>query len=52
MMPSLPQLLIVAAVLLILFLSKNIPKLFSDVGTGIRSFKKHIKEDAELIDPK
>lgn len=31
MMPSLPQLILVAAVLLILFKSKDIPRLFSEM---------------------
>ena len=52
MMPSLPQLLLVAAVVLILFKSKDIPRLFSDLGSGIRAFRKNIKEDEELIELK
>lgn len=50
MTPSLPQLLIVGAVLLILFQSKNIPRLFSDVGAGIRDFRKNLKDDADKVE--
>ena len=52
MMPTFTQLVLVGAVFLILFKSKDIPRLFSDIGSGIRAFRKNTKDDAELIDAK
>ena len=45
MMASLPQLILIAAVLLILFNSKDIPRLFSEMGSGIRAFNKNINDE-------
>lgn len=45
MQPSLWQLLIVAALVLILFGRGRISEMMGDVGKGIRSFKKGITED-------
>ncbi len=45
MQPSLWQLLIVAALVLILFGRGRISEMMGDVGKGIRSFKEGITED-------
>ncbi|MEL6687645.1 MAG: twin-arginine translocase TatA/TatE family subunit [Pseudomonadota bacterium] len=50
MMPSIPQLLVVAVLFLILFQSKNIPQLLSDIGSGIRAFRTNLKEDTDTLD--
>ena len=52
MSPSIMQLVLLAAVCLILFKSRDIPRLFSDMGSGIRAFRKNIKEDEDLIEAK
>ena len=41
---------IVIAVVLILFGGKKIPELMKGIGTGIKGFKKAIKEDDEDLD--
>ncbi len=51
MQPSLWQLLIVAALVLILFGRGRISEMMGDVGKGIRSFKKGITEDEEPAKP-
>ncbi len=51
MQPSLWQLLIVAALVLILFGRGRISEMMGDVGKGIRSFKKGISEDDEAEKP-
>ncbi|WP_164116182.1 twin-arginine translocase TatA/TatE family subunit [Sphingorhabdus sp. Alg239-R122] len=51
MQPSLWQLLIVAALVLILFGRGRISEMMGDVGKGIRSFKKGISEEDEADKP-
>lgn len=48
-MPSGMELIIVAIVVLLLFGGKKIPELAKGLGSGIRNFKKAIKEDDEDI---
>ncbi len=52
MQPSVWQILIVAALVLILFGRGRISEMMGDVGKGIRSFKKGItEEEASAADP-
>ena len=51
MQPGLWQLLIVAALVLILFGRGRISEMMGDVGKGIRSFKKGITEEEESRAP-
>ena len=44
-MPSGMELLIIVIIVLILFGGKKIPELAKGLGSGIRNFKKAIKED-------
>ncbi|HKM18639.1 MAG TPA: twin-arginine translocase TatA/TatE family subunit [Aliarcobacter sp.] len=44
-MPSGMELVIIVVIILILFGGKKIPELAKGLGTGIRNFKKAIKED-------
>ena len=44
-MPSMPELLVVLAIVVLLFGAKKIPDLAKGLGTGIKDFKKAIKED-------
>ena len=46
-MPSMPELLIVLAIVVLLFGAKKIPDLAQGMGKGIKDFKKAIKEDDE-----
>ena len=46
-MPSMPELLIVLAIIVLLFGAKKIPDLAKGMGRGIKDFKKAIKEDDE-----
>ena len=46
-MPSMPELLIVLAIVVLLFGAKKIPDLAKGMGRGIKDFKKAIKEDEE-----
>ena len=46
-MPSMPELLIVLAIVVLLFGAKKIPDLAKGMGKGIKDFKKAIKEDDE-----
>ncbi|QKF72422.1 twin arginine translocation system, TatA/E family protein [Aliarcobacter faecis] len=48
-MPSGMELLIIVLIVLILFGGKKIPELAKGLGSGIRNFKKAIKEDEEEI---
>ncbi len=48
-MPSMPELLIVLAIVVLLFGAKKIPDLAKGMGKGIKDFKKAIKEDDEDI---
>ncbi len=53
MQPSIWQILIVAALVLILFGRGRISEMMGDVGKGIRSFKKGINDDDQAqIDAK
>jgi len=49
-MPSMPELLIVLAIVVLLFGAKKIPDLAKGVGKGIKDFKKAVKEDEEEIE--
>lgn len=44
-MPSGMQLLVIVLIVLILFGGKKIPELAKGLGSGIRNFKKAVKED-------
>ena len=48
-MPSMPELLIVLAIVVLLFGAKKIPDLAKGMGKGIKDFKKAIKEDEDEI---
>ncbi|WP_297813602.1 twin-arginine translocase TatA/TatE family subunit [uncultured Helicobacter sp.] len=47
MMPSVQQLLIVLLIIVVLFGAKKIPDLAKGLGSGIKNFKKAVKEDEE-----
>ena len=49
-MPSMPELLIVLAIVVLLFGAKKIPDLAKGIGKGIKDFKKAVKEDEEVVD--
>ncbi len=44
-MPSMPELLIILAIVVLLFGAKKIPDLAKGVGKGIKDFKQAMKED-------
>lgn len=46
-MPSMPELLIVLAIVVLLFGAKKIPDLAKGMGKGIKDFKQAMKEDEE-----
>lgn len=46
-MPSMPELLIILAIVVLLFGAKKIPELAKGMGRGIKDFKKAIKDDEE-----
>ncbi len=46
-MPSMPELLIILAIVVLLFGAKKIPELAKGMGSGIKNFKKAMKEDEE-----
>ena len=48
-MPSMPELLIVLAIVVLLFGAKKIPDLAKGMGKGIKDFKKAIKDDEEYV---
>ena len=48
-MPSMPELLIVLAIVVLLFGAKKIPDLAKGMGKGIKDFKKAIKEDEDDV---
>jgi len=48
-MPSMPELLIILAIVVLLFGAKKIPDLAKGVGKGIKDFKKAIKDDEEKV---
>ena len=45
--PSMPELLIILAIVVLLFGAKKIPDLAKGMGRGIKDFKKAIKDDDE-----
>lgn len=45
--PSVQQLLIVLAIVILIFGAKKIPELAKGLGSGIKNFKKAVKEDEE-----
>ena len=47
-MPSFPELLLILAIVVLLFGAKKIPDLAKGLGSGIKNFKKAIKEDDEV----
>jgi len=51
-MPSMPELLIILAIVVLLFGAKKIPDLAKGIGKGIKDFKKAVKEDDEVERPK
>ena len=51
MMPSLPQLLIVLAIVVIIFGLGKFPKIASDLAKGIKSFKKGMSDDSSEEKP-
>jgi len=44
-MPGMTEWLIILAIILVLFGAKKIPELAKGLGTGIKDFKKAVKED-------
>jgi len=48
-MPSMPELLVILAIVVLLFGAKKIPELAKGIGSGIRNFKKAMREDDEEI---
>ena len=46
-MPSMPELLVILAIVVLLFGAKKIPDLAKGIGKGIKDFKKAVKEDEE-----
>ena len=43
--PSVPELLIILAIVVLLFGAKKIPDLAKGLGSGIKNFKKAVKDD-------
>jgi len=46
-MPSMPELIVILVIVLLLFGAKKIPDLAKGLGSGIKNFKKAIKEEDE-----
>ena len=46
-MPSMPELLVVLAIVVLLFGAKKIPDLAKGLGKGIKDFKEAVKEEDE-----
>ncbi len=46
-MPSMPELLVILAIVVLLFGAKKIPELAKGMGSGIRNFKKAMQEEEE-----
>ncbi|NWF67174.1 MAG: twin-arginine translocase TatA/TatE family subunit [Campylobacterales bacterium] len=44
-MPSMPELLIILTIIVLLFGAKKIPDLAKGIGSGIKNFKKAMKEE-------
>lgn len=51
-MPSMPELLVILAIVVLLFGAKKIPDLAKGLGKGIKDFKKAVKEDDTVEDVK
>jgi sec-independent protein translocase protein TatA len=51
-MPSMPELLIILAIVVLLFGAKKIPDLAKGMGKAIKGFKKEMREDDEVITSK
>lgn len=49
-MPSGMELVVIIALVVLLFGAKKIPELAKGIGSGIKNFKKAIKEDDEKIE--
>lgn len=49
MAPSATQILIVLLIVILLFGAKKIPELAKGMGSGIKNFKKAMKEDEEEV---
>jgi sec-independent protein translocase protein TatA len=47
MMPSVPQLLIVLAIVVLIFGAKRLKNLGSDLGGAVKGFKQAVKEEGE-----
>lgn len=47
---GLPEILVIALIVLLLFGGKKIPELMKGLGKGVRSFKEGLKDDAEPED--
>ncbi|SFV50868.1 Twin-arginine translocation protein TatA [hydrothermal vent metagenome] len=48
-MPSMPELLVILAIVVLLFGAKKIPDLAKGMGKGIKDFKKAIKDDEDKV---
>ncbi|HIP30807.1 MAG TPA: twin-arginine translocase TatA/TatE family subunit [Sulfurospirillum arcachonense] len=48
--PSMPELLIILAIVVLLFGAKKIPDLAKGIGKGIKSFRSEMKEDEVVAD--
>ncbi len=46
-MPGMGELVVIFLIVLVLFGAGKIPKIAKDLGSGIREFKKSVKEDPE-----
>lgn len=44
-MPSMPELIIILAIVVLLFGAKKIPDLAKGIGSGIKNFKKAVKDE-------
>lgn len=51
-MPSMPELLVILAIVVLLFGAKKIPDLAKGIGKGIKDFKNAVKEDETVTDAK
>lgn len=49
---SLPQLLIILLIILLLFGAGKLPKVMSDLGKGLRSFKSSLEEEEKATKDK
>jgi|AAUQ01.1.fsa_nt_gi sec-independent protein translocase protein TatA len=48
-MPSMPELLVILAIVVLLFGAKKIPDLAKGIGKGIKDFKKAVKDDEDEV---